>query len=320
MRILVALGGNAMTAADGSARPEDQRRAITTAMESIADLISAGHQLILTHGNGPQVGNILVKNELAAAVVPPVPLDWCGAQTQGTIGFTILNALDAALKVRKIDRHATAIITRTEVDPADQGLTHPTKPIGRFLSSTEAQILISHGQYWEDRGSKGWRRVVASPEPLGILEVASIETLLLANFIVIASGGGGIPVVRDGDGYRGVEAVIDKDLSAAVLATQLNCDLLIIATDVSHAMVGWGTVHQKEIGVITPEAMRELMGEFAGGSMGPKVLGACRFAESGGVSVITSLENIERCVEGLESDIAKYGTVVRGTPDKKEQI
>lgn len=319
MRILVALGGNAMTAADGSARPEDQRRAITTAMESIADLISTGHQVILTHGNGPQVGNLLVKNELAAAVVPPVPLDWCGAQTQGTIGFTILNALDAALRARGVDRHVAALITRTEVDAADPGFTQPTKPIGRYLTSAEAQVLISHGQYWEDRGSKGWRRVVASPEPVRILEVGSIETLLAAELIVVASGGGGIPVVRDGDGYRGVEAVIDKDLSAAVLASQLRCDLMIIATDVSHAMVGWGTDHQERIGETTPAAMRDLMAEFAGGSMGPKVLGACRFAESGGVSVITSLENIERCVERLSTDVAKYGTVVRRTPDQKEQ-
>lgn len=315
----MALGGNAMTAADGSARPEDQRRAITAAMESIADLISAGHQVILTHGNGPQVGNILVKNELAAAVVPPVPLDWCGAQTQGTIGFTILNALDAALSARGVDRHVAALITRTEVNAADPGFTQPTKPIGRYLTSSEAQVLISHGQYWEDRGIKGWRRVVASPEPVRILEVGSIETLLAAELIVVASGGGGIPVVRDGDGYRGVEAVIDKDLSAAVLASQLRCDLMIIATDVSHAMVGWGTDHQERIGETTPAAMRDLMSEFAGGSMGPKVLGACRFAESGGVSIITSLENIERCVERLSTDVAKYGTVVRRTPDHKEQ-
>jgi carbamate kinase len=320
MRILVALGGNAMTSPEGSARPEDQRVAITTAMESIAEMIGAGHQVILTHGNGPQVGNILVKNELAASVVPPVPLDWCGAQTQGTIGFTMLNALDAALSSRGIDRKCAAIVTRTEVSAQDEGFTHPTKPIGRYLPKEEAQLLISHGQQWEDRGSKGWRRVVASPDPLSILEVASIEALIDAQFVVIASGGGGIPVIREGKSFRGVEAVIDKDLSAAVLASQLKCDLLVIATDVSHAMLGWGTENQRQIGESSALEMRALMSEFAGGSMGPKVLGACRFAENGGISIITSLQNIERCVEGIDSDVAKYGTVVRGTPKMKEQV
>ena len=320
MRILVALGGNAMISPDGRARPEDQRIAIATAMESIADMIGAGHQIILTHGNGPQVGNILVKNELAASVVPPVPLDWCGAQTQGTIGFTILNALDSALFERGIDRKCAALVTRTEVSAKDEGFAHPTKPIGRYLSRVEAEVLISHGQQWEDRGSKGWRRIVASPDPIAIVEFASIEALLDANFIVIASGGGGIPVVRDGNSYRGVEAVIDKDLSAAVLATQLKCDLLVIATDISHAMVGWGSESQRQIGEATPEEMRALMDEFAGGSMGPKVLGACRFAEEGGSSIITSLQNIERCVEGIDSDVAKYGTVVRRAPKMKEQV
>ena len=157
MRILVALGGNAMTSPEGNARPEDQRLAISTAMESIAEMIGNGHQVILTHGNGPQVGNILVKNELAASVVPPVPLDWCGAQTQGTIGFTMLNSLDAALASRGIHRKCAALVTRTEVSAQDEGFTHPTKPIGRYLSKAEAQLLISHGQQWEDRAICGDR-------------------------------------------------------------------------------------------------------------------------------------------------------------------
>ena len=163
MRVLVALGGNAMTGPDGSAAPQAQREAIATASQHLADLVVAGHEVVITHGNGPQVGNLLVKNELAASVVPPVPLDWCGAQTQGTIGFTLLDTLEAALAQRGVERPVAAIITRTLVDADDPGFTHPTKPIGRFLPREQAQTLIDHGERWEDRGEKGWRRVVASP-------------------------------------------------------------------------------------------------------------------------------------------------------------
>ncbi len=162
-RVLVALGGNAMTGADGTATSAAQRVAITGAMERVADLVSAGVDVVLTHGNGPQVGNLLVKNELAAHVVPPVPLDWCGAQTQGTVGFTILDALEAAMSRRGVRRPAAALVTRTLVDAADPGFARPTKPIGRFLPAEEAQRFVALGQTWEDRGEKGWRRVVASP-------------------------------------------------------------------------------------------------------------------------------------------------------------
>ena len=168
MRVLVALGGNAMTGPDGTATPAAQRAAITSAMGSVADLIAAGHDVVITHGNGPQVGNLLVKNELAAHVVPPVPLDWNGAQTQGTLGFTILNALEPALAARGSARPVAAIVTRTLVDGADRGFTHPTKPVGRYLPHAQAEPLIAHGQIWQDRGEKGWRRVVASPEPLEV--------------------------------------------------------------------------------------------------------------------------------------------------------
>ena len=214
MRVLLALGGNAMTAPDGSATPAAQIEAVGVAMRAAARLVAAGHELVITHGNGPQVGNILVKNELAANVVPPVPLDWCGAQTQGTLGFTILNALDHALADAGVARPVAALVTRTLVDREDQGFTHPSKPIGRYLPREQAQTLIDHGQVWEDRGEKGWRRVVASPEPLEVLDVGPVRVLLEAGHVVVAAGGGGIPVVREADGrLRGVEAVIDKDLT-----------------------------------------------------------------------------------------------------------
>ena len=176
----MALGGNAMTGPDGSASPRAQRDAIAVAMEPVAGLVAAGHEVVVTHGNGPQVGNLLVKNALAAHVVPPVPLDWCGAQTQGTIGFIILNTLERALADRGLTHPVAALVTRTRVDPHDPGFDRPTKPVGRYLPRDQAQALIDHGERWEDRGAQGWRRVVASPEPLEVLETPTVLTLLAA--------------------------------------------------------------------------------------------------------------------------------------------
>jgi carbamate kinase len=307
MTVLIALGGNAMTAPDGSARPQDQRAAIGVAAESVADIVAAGNPVVLTHGNGPQVGNLLVKNELAAAVVPPVPLDWCGAQTQGTIGVLLLNALDAALASRGVSARTAVVVSRTLVDPDDRGFADPTKPIGRYLPAAEAADLIAHGQTWRDFGSPGWRRVVASPEPLECLDAATAAALLAAGFVVVCAGGGGVPTVRDERGeLRGVEAVIDKDLTAAVLARQLGAGTLIIATDVDAVIEGWGTAAARPIGEIPVARMRALARDkhFPAGSMGPKVEAACRFAESGGRAIITSLHHIGEAVAG------KAGTAV----------
>src|SRR5687768_15451388 len=170
MRVLVALGGNAMTNADGRARPEDQIAAAEVAMAAVADLLARDVEVVLTHGNGPQVGNLLVKNEIAASVVPPVPLDWCGAQTQATLGFVLMNALHAALGARNLERPTATVVTRTLVAADDPGFARPSKPIGRYLGAEEAGVLMEHGETWEDRGEKGWRRVVASPEPVDILD------------------------------------------------------------------------------------------------------------------------------------------------------
>ena len=291
VRVVIALGGNAMTAPDGSARPDDQRAAIERAMEQVAPIATAGHQVVLTHGNGPQVGNLLVKNELAAAVVPPVPLDWCGAQTQGTIGTLILNAL-----ARRGVARVAALVSRTLVSAADAGFSAPSKPIGRYLPRGEAAVMIDHGQIWQDRGARGWRRVVASPEPLACLDADAALALLDAGYVVTCAGGGGVPVVDDGNGgYRGVEAVIDKDLTAALLAITLDAEALIIATDVEAAMLDWGTLAARALGRVDVAELRRhaASGAFAGGSMGPKVDAACRFAEQGrGFAAITSLEHI----------------------------
>jgi len=299
-----------MTAADGSATPEAQQTAVAGAMESVAGLIAAGHEVVITHGNGPQVGNLLVKNELSASVVPPVPLDWCGAQTQATIGFTIINTLERSLGRLGCDSRVAAIVTRTRVDANDPGFAHPTKPIGRFLSHEKATRLMGHGQVWQDRGEKGWRRMVASPAPLEVLETDTVLTLIAAGYVVVAAGGGGIPVVHDPDGgVHGVEAVIDKDLTAALLARSVGADVLVIATDVDNAIIGFETPSARAIHTVTLEEMRDLSaaGHFASGSMGPKVAAAMQFVEQGGHrAVITSLEHIEDAVTG------KFGTVIEG--------
>jgi carbamate kinase len=308
MRVLLALGGNAMTSADGRARVDDQIAAARVAMAAVVDLIAEEVDVVITHGNGPQVGNLLVKNELAAGVVPPVPLDWCGAQTQATLGFVLTNALDAALARRSIARRTAALVTRTVVAADDEGFTRPTKPVGRYLSRDEAAVLIGHGETWEDRGEKGWRRVVASPDPLEIVDAPAVQALVEAGFVVVANGGGGIPVVRDADGtLSGVEAVIDKDLGAALLARTVEADVLVVATDVPQAVLRFGTPEAEPIGRVTVKELRALAaeGHFASGSMGPKVDAVCRFVEQGGQrAVITNLENI---VDGVSGNA---GTVV----------
>jgi carbamate kinase len=308
MRVLLALGGNAMTSADGRARVDDQIAAARVAMAAVVDLIAEDVDVVITHGNGPQVGNLLVKNELAAGVVPPVPLDWCGAQTQATLGFVLTNALDAALAKRGIDRRTAALVTRTQVAADDAGFARPTKPVGRYLSREDAEVLIGHGETWEDRGEKGWRRVVASPEPLEIVDAPAVRALVEAGFVVVANGGGGIPVVRAADGtLHGVEAVIDKDLGAALLARTVEVDVLVVATDVPQAVLRFGAPDAEPIGRVTVKELRDLAaeGHFASGSMGPKVDAVCRFVEQGGQrAVITNLENI---VEGVAGNA---GTVV----------
>jgi carbamate kinase len=317
-RVVIALGGNAMTGPDGSATPGAQRKAIAEAAGHIADVVASGVEVVLTHGNGPQVGNLLVKNELAAHEVPPVPLDWCVAQTQATIAFTLTDELDAALRARGVDRRTAGLVTRTLVDADDPHFREPSKPVGRFLPREKAEVFIAHGQVWEDRGEKGWRRVVASPEPRSVVDAPAIHALTAAGFVVVCAGGGGIPVVDDGGdagpphhpdhALRGVEAVIDKDLTAAILAREVDADTLVIATDVPNVMIDFGQASARPLGRVTVAELREhaAAGQFARGSMGPKVEAALRFVESSGPgqsrrAVITSLEHIADAVAGNDA-------------------
>lgn len=307
MRVLLALGGNAMTGPDGDAGPGAQIAAARVAMSSVADLVARDIDVVITHGNGPQVGNLLVKNEVAASVVPPVPLDWCGAQTQATLGFVLMNALNDALRARGVVRPVATVVTRCLVDAEDPGFAKPSKPIGRYLPREDAALLVEHGETWEDRGEKGWRRVVASPEPLEILDADAVHALVEAGFVVVANGGGGVPVVRGPGGLQGVEAVIDKDLGAALLARTVHADVLVVATDVPYAVLNFDTPEAEPLGRIDVRRMRALAAEgpFASGSMGPKVEAACRFVEQGGTrAVISTLDHI---VDAVAGDV---GTVV----------
>jgi carbamate kinase len=298
-RIVVALGGNAI-AGERGADPESQQRAVEGACEQIAELVAHGYEVVITHGNGPQVGNLLLKNDMARDVVPPVPLDWCVAQTQATLGFLIVTALEAALRRRELERLVSTVITRVLVDAGDPAFRAPTKPIGRYVTAAEAAERIAAGEAWEDRGERGWRRVVASPEPLEILDRGSIAALMAEDAIVVAAGGGGIPMVREGGRLRGIEAVLDKDLTGALLARTVGADCFLIATDVEAAAVGFGTDRQEWLGAVDAGRLRELLGrgEFGGGSMGPKVRAALAFADGGGRAVITSLERLREGVEG----------------------
>jgi carbamate kinase len=295
VRLVVALGGNAI-AGERGADPVSQQQAVEGACEQIAELVEHGHDVLITHGNGPQVGNLLLKNDLARHVVPPVPLDWCVAQTQATLGFLIVTALEARLP----GRFVSTVVTRVLVDAGDPAWERPTKPIGRYVDEAAAAERIAAGESWEERGEKGWRRIVPSPRPLEILDRGTIEALIAEGAIVVACGGGGIPMVREGGVLRGVECVLDKDLTAALLARTVGADCLLIATDVEAAAIGYGTDRQEWLGEVGPERLRALLdaGEFAGGSMGPKVEAALSFAEAGGRSVITSLERLREGAEG----------------------
>jgi carbamate kinase len=267
-RLVVALGGNAI-AGERGADPLSQQQAVEGACAQIAELVEHGHEVVITHGNGPQVGNLLLKNDLARHVVPPVPLDWCVAQTQATLGFLIVTALEARLP----GRFVSTVVTRVLVDAGDPAWRTPTKPIGRYVGAAEAAERIAAGEAWEERGEKGWRRMVPSPQPLEILDRATIEALIAEGAIVVAAGGGGIPMVRENGVLRGVEAVLDKDLTAALLARTVGADRLLIATDVEAAAIGYGTERQEWLGSVEPDRLQALLdaGEFAGGSMGPKV-------------------------------------------------
>ena len=292
MRIVVALGGNALLRRGEPMTADNQRANIRIATEQIAK-IHAGNELVIAHGNGPQVG-LLSLQAAAYTSVSPYPLDVLGAETEGLIGYIIEQELGNLLD---FEVPFATLLTQVEVDANDPAFKNPTKPIGPVYAKAEAEKLAAEKGWAIAPDGDKYRRVVASPRPKRIFEIRPIKWLLEKNAIVICAGGGGIPTMYENGKLRGVEAVIDKDLCSALLAEQLNSDLLVIATDVDAAYIDWGKPTQKAIAQAHPDELERL--GFAAGSMGPKVQAACEFARNtGNVAVIGSLANIEAIVQG----------------------
>jgi carbamate kinase len=291
VRTVVALGGNALLRRGEPAEAAIQRAHVLEAASALAAL-AAREELVITHGNGPQVGLLALEADAYKAVAP-YPLDILGAESQGMIGYMLTQALGTELPGRDV----VALLTQVLVDPDDPGFRRPTKPIGPVYSEREARALAAERGWTIAPDGEHFRRVVASPEPKGIVELEAIERLVAGGSVVICAGGGGIPVVVDGDGLHGVEAVIDKDLTAALLAEELGAERLIMLTDVSGVVRDWGTARATPISAATPSELRML--SFASGSMGPKVEAACRFAErTGGEAVIGSLTELDLVSRG----------------------
>lgn len=307
--VLVALGGNAILQPKQEATFHNQYENVKTSCEFLAKLVKNGYNLVVTHGNGPQVGTILRQNEEASHVVPPMPLDVCSAESQGFIAYMMQQALYNELTKLGLKKNVVSIVTRTEVAKNDPAFSNPDKPIGVFYSEEEAKKL-SEEKNWivaEDAG-RGWRRVVPSPAPLNIVESESIVDLIDAGHIVISCGGGGIPVVKKEDGtYEGVEAVIDKDRSGCKLAEQIKADIFVILTDVENVYVNYGKENQKALTDVSLEELEGYIaeGQFSAGSMGPKIEAAQKFAQQGGTSIICALNKAELALEG------KSGTRIR---------
>jgi carbamate kinase len=316
-RIVVALGGNALIRRGESGSTEIQRHNLRAAAVALHELIREGHELVLSHGNGPQVGFLAIEAEAARDTVPSPPLDVLVAESQGQIGYLLAQALEAELAAGGDHRPIAVILSQTVVDPDDPAFLSPSKPVGPVYDAATAKDLAkAHGWAVAPDGT-GWRRVVASPRPLEIVEALSIRTLVNAGVIVIASGGGGIPVQRLASGaLAGVAAVVDKDLAAVVLAEAVDADTLLLLTDVDAVYRSWGTPEQSRIERLTPHAAiaGARNGTFAAGSMGPKVRAAADFVgRTGGSAAIGSLEQAAAVLAGqsgtrIEAEPASSGS------------
>lgn len=298
-KIVVALGGNAILSTDASAKA--QQEALINTSKSLVKLIKEGHDVIVTHGNGPQVGNLLLQQAAADSEKnPAMPLDTCVAMTEGSIGFWLQNALNNELQEQGIDKEVATAVTQVIVDEKDQAFTNPTKPIGPFLSEEDAkkQAQETGSKFKEDAG-RGWRKVVPSPKPVGIKEASVIRRLVDSGVVVISAGGGGVPVIEDANtkALKGVEAVIDKDFASQTLSELVDADLFIVLTGVDNVFVNFNKPNQEKLEEVTVSQMKQYITEnqFAPGSMLPKVEAAIAFVENKpeARAIITSLENID---------------------------
>lgn len=312
--MVIALGGNALIQRGQKGTAEEQRQNVKLTANKIADLVDRGYKIVITHGNGPQVGATLLRHEAAKNVVPSFPLDACGAETQGFIGYIIQQALRNELKSRGTERYVVTLITRVIVDKHDPAFHNPTKPIGPFYSKEETAKLVEQRRdlvIKEDAG-RGYRRVVPSPDPKIIAERYAIRALLDAGFVVIACGGGGIPIIEEGTQAVGVEAVIDKDLAGQRLATLIGANMLVILTDVAGAYLNYGSPRQELIREASSTMLRNYLreGQFKEGSMGPKVEAAIRFVESGGERAI--IAELGSLIEALDGKTGTHVTIPKG--------
>jgi len=298
---VVAIGGNAVNRPGEKPTAENMLSAIAEAMGYLVDMLDE-YDIVITHGNGPQVGNILIQQEMAKEVIPPFPIDVNDAQTQGSLGYMIVQALRNRLAERGLNREVAALITQIVVDKNDEAFKKPSKPVGPFYTEEEARKLMTEkGWIMKEDAGRGWRRVVPSPKPLDIVEKEIIQMLLKNDVIVVAAGGGGIPIVRENGKLKGIEAVIDKDRASALLAIEINADELIILTGVEKVALNYGKPNQTFVDtLIVDDAMKYLKeGHFPAGSMGPKIEAAIDFVSATNKTcLITDMKKLKEALSG----------------------
>lgn len=299
---VVAIGGNAIIQEGQAGTIAEQFENVKKSCDPIIDLIEEGYHVVLTHGNGPHVGNSMIKGEAAKKLVPSYSMDACGAETQGLLGYIIKQSLINRMKERNTEGKIASLVTQVLVSENDPAFDHPTKPVGPFFQAHEAEELTrDKGYVMKEDSGRGYRRVVASPRPLEILEKDIIRDLSGLGYVVIAAGGGGIPVVKTGEELMGVEAVIDKDYASSLLAVEIKADLLIILTGVEKVCVDFGKPNQKSLSSMNLSDAKRYMseGQFPAGSMGPKIDAAMGYVEkTGGAALITSIDQLRKAVRG----------------------
>lgn len=295
---LIAFGGNALLPENQRGLQEEQMRNAQQAAKLMVHIVRKGYELIIVHGNGPQVGNLLIQMEEAVTKIPPFTLDVCDAMTEGSMGFMLEKAIINELRTGSLDKEVATIVTQVLVDREDPAFQNPTKPVGPFYSKYRAQMLAREKKWTviEDAG-RGYRKVVPSPRPIDVVPKWIVRDLVRAGRIVIAAGGGGIPVILDGRGlFKGVEAVIDKDFVASLIAREVKVDLFIILTNIERVYLDFGTPNQRPLDVMTVDQAREYLhqGQFPAGSMGPKIEAAIEYIQAGGEEVlITSARHLK---------------------------
>lgn len=307
-RLIVAIGGNAMDPAEGKGTPEEQKAIAYATAKAMLPLLELDNQLVLVHGNGPQVGKLLLANAIARERVAPQSLDILVAQTQGAMAYILAQAFENALREVGNPRHVVGLVTQVEVDRDDPAFQNPTKPVGPFFSEAEGQALAAElGVTVKEDSGRGWRYVVPSPMPKHVCDISLVESLMCTRTVVIAGGGGGIPVVRDEHGRRhGVDAVIDKDLTTGVMANVLGIRDMMILTAVPRVAINFGKPDQRELKRVSLSEMRayQAQGHFPAGSMGPKIEAALLFLEAGGKRVIVT--SLDTAVPALRGDTGTH--------------